>query len=300
MFEFFCYFFGILITGRVGTHPNDFFFLSFSAFRNLFWLEKKLWWCFLIFWIFFANFYFGSGRNTLEWFFFSLFLSLSQPILAWKEARMVFSNFLNIFGIILEFSITGWVGTHQNKFFYFLSFSLFPNLFWLEMKLRWCVLIFWIFLLFFFLFSIMCRLGTHRNDFFYFLSFSGFNNLFWIQKKLWYYVIIFWIFLLFFLNFLLLVGYEHIWTIFFYFLPFSAFPNLFWIVFSNFFDFFCICFRVFYDWSGWNTTEQIFFFFFLSFSPLPNLFRLEKELRWYFLNFWIFLLFFWNFLLRVG
>ena len=139
-------------------------------------------------------------------FFFSLFLSLSQPILAWKEARMVFSNFLNIFGIILEFSITGWVGTHQNKFFYFLSFSLFPNLFWLEMKLRWCVLIFWIFLLFFlFLFSIMCRLGTHRNCFFFFffssLSFSVFCNLFWLKMKLRWCFLIFWIFLLFFWNF---------------------------------------------------------------------------------------------------
>ena len=43
---------------------------------------------------FFGIFYYGSCRNTAEQFFlFSLFLGLSQPILAWKEDMMAFSNF---------------------------------------------------------------------------------------------------------------------------------------------------------------------------------------------------------------
>ena len=139
-----------------------FCFLSFSAFPILFLLEKKLWWFFFkflnIFLYFYTIFYSRSGRNPSERFFlFSLFLSLSLPILAWKEAMMVFSEFLNSFTIILEFSITGRVGTHGNDFFYFLSFIAFPNLIWFEKMLWWCFLIFWIFLLFFW--NFLLRVG---------------------------------------------------------------------------------------------------------------------------------------------
>ena len=121
-----------------------FYFLSFSEFPNLFWIGKKLWWCFIIFWIFqlmvffnFLNFftiffwilYSVAGRNSSKrFFFFSLFLGLFQSILASKEAIMVFSNFLNFFPIFLEFFIPGQVGTHRNDFFFFffnfLIFSL--------------------------------------------------------------------------------------------------------------------------------------------------------------------------------
>ena len=101
-----------------------FFSLSFLAFLNLFWLEKKLWWCFLIFFNLFAIFLefsitirVGTHRND---FFFSSFLGLVQLILAWKEAIIVFSNFLNFFASFLEFSITGRVGTQRNDFFYFI------------------------------------------------------------------------------------------------------------------------------------------------------------------------------------
>ena len=153
--NFFAIFLEFPIPGWVETHRNEFcYFLSFSAFPILFWLEMKLCWCFLIFWIFllfFKIFYYGSVRNTSERFFFlfSLFHSFSQPIFAWKGAMMVFSNFLNFFAIFLEFSFLGKVETHQNEFCYFLSFSAFPILFWLEMKLWWCFLIFWIFCNFF-------------------------------------------------------------------------------------------------------------------------------------------------------
>ena len=135
------------ITGRVETQRNDFFYLlSFAGFPNLFWLIKKLLWCFLIFLIFcyFCRiFNYGSGRNTTERFFaFSLFRSLSQPILARNEAMMVFSKFLNFYAIFLELSITGLVEAQQDDFFHLLSFAGFPNLFWLVKKLRWCFLIF--------------------------------------------------------------------------------------------------------------------------------------------------------------
>ena len=105
-------------------------------------------------------FNYGSGRNTTDRFIaFSLFRGLSQPILAWNEAKMVFSKFLNFFAIFLEFSIMVRVGTQQNDFSYFYSFSAFHNLFWLERKLWWCFLIFWIFFLFFGIFYY----GSGRN-----------------------------------------------------------------------------------------------------------------------------------------
>ena len=83
---------------------------------------------------FFGIFFSGSGRNPLERILlFSLFLCLSHPILAWNEAMMVFSNFLNFFALFFEFSIMSQIGgTHRNDFFYFLPFSFFCNLSWLE------------------------------------------------------------------------------------------------------------------------------------------------------------------------
>ena len=133
-------------------------FLLFSLFLGLsptlFWLEMKQWVFsnFLNFSAIFFNFLLRVGQEhigTIFFFLFSLFHGLSQPIFVWKEAMMVFSNFLNFFAIFLEFSFSGRVETHRNEFRYFLSFSAFPVLFWLEKKLWGCFLIFWIFLLFF-------------------------------------------------------------------------------------------------------------------------------------------------------
>ena len=149
------------ITDRVGTDRNDnFYFHSFSTFPNLFWLEKKPSWCFLIFFFsyFFGILYAGSGKNSTELFFlFSLFQSYSQPILAWKEATMVFFNFLNFFAIFLEFSITGRVGTDRNDNFYFHSFLTFPNLFGPERSHHD------VFLLFFCYFFGILYSGSSRN-----------------------------------------------------------------------------------------------------------------------------------------
>ena len=73
------------ITGHAGTKRNDnFYFLSFFAFFNLFWLETMPWWCFLIFWncsLFFCPFLLcvGQERNEMITFIFSL--SKSFPTL---------------------------------------------------------------------------------------------------------------------------------------------------------------------------------------------------------------------------
>ena len=117
-------------------------------------------------------------------------------------------NFLNFFVFFLEFSITRWVGTKRNDNFYFLYFSAFSNLFWLEMKPQWYYLIFWLFFVFFFEFFITRRVWTEWKGNFYFFSFSAFFNLFWLEMKPYWYCLVFRIFLLFFWNFLLRVGWE--------------------------------------------------------------------------------------------
>ena len=129
-------------------------------------------------------------------------ISLSRPFPTYLGLEGIhnvffffFFNFLNFFSYFFGVLYLG-SGRNSSKrfFFYFLSFSAIPILFWLEKKLWWCFLIFWFFLEF----SIMGCVGTHQNDFFYFLSFSAFPNLFWLENKQWWCFLIFWIYLLFF------------------------------------------------------------------------------------------------------
>ena len=91
---------------------------------------------------------------------------------------MIFFNIFNFFAISLEFSIMHRVGTKRNDNFYFLSFSSFSFLFWLEMNPQWyffnCFVIFKEF-------SIKHPVRTKRNDNFYFLSSSTLSNLFWLE-----------------------------------------------------------------------------------------------------------------------
>ena len=90
---------------------------------------------------------------------------------------------MNFFAIFLEFSISGRVGIERDDNFYFLSFSSFRNLFWLEKK---ALIVFYSFMNFFTIFlefSISGRVGIDRNDNFYFLSFSAFPDLFWLEEK---------------------------------------------------------------------------------------------------------------------
>ena len=127
------------ITRRVGKKRNyNFYFLAFPSFSNLFWLKMDItvFFNFLDFFsYFFGIFYYTSGRNEMELkFLFSPLLRLFQPTLDWNEAIMVFFNFFNFFAIFLEFSISLRVRTKRNDNFYFLPFSNFSNLLWLEMK----------------------------------------------------------------------------------------------------------------------------------------------------------------------
>ena len=79
-FEFFWYFFGIFYfeSGRNGTERNDnFYFLSFSTFSNLFrlkWSHNGIFFIFWIFLLFFCNLFLRVGleRNRTIIFIFSL------------------------------------------------------------------------------------------------------------------------------------------------------------------------------------------------------------------------------------
>ena len=133
---------------------------------------------------------------------FSPFVSLFQLILVWKEVITGFFNFLKIFAIFLEFSFTRWMGTKRNDNFYFLYFSAFSNLFWLEMKPQWYYLIFWFFFIFFFwIFYYPSGMnGTERK--FLFLLFLGIFQpiLAWNEAITVFFNLL--NFLLFFLNFI--------------------------------------------------------------------------------------------------
>ena len=92
----FLFFWNFLLPVGLRTERKDnFYFFSFSAFSNLFWLEMKPWWNFLLYWIFllfFLIFTYPSGRNEMKRNdnFYFLSLSLFQPVLAWNDAIMDF------------------------------------------------------------------------------------------------------------------------------------------------------------------------------------------------------------------
>ena len=168
------------ITRRVGTKLNDnIYFLSFSAFSNLFWLQMKLYWHFLIFWIFLQ--FFGNfnlcvrlGRNETIIFIFSLSLPFPNYF-GWKWCHngIFFLLFWYFFGIFYNVS-----GRNETIIFIFSLSWPFPNYF----GLKWCHNgIFLLFLLFFLAFPIPRRIGTERNDNFYFHPFSASVNLFWLE-----------------------------------------------------------------------------------------------------------------------
>ena len=107
--NFFAIFLEFSIRSRVGTHQNYFFFLTFSAFHKLFRLEKKLRWCFQIFWIlllFFWYFLLRVGKEHIGKIFFYYFLSFSAfPILFLleKELWWFFINFWTFFIFFYNF-----------------------------------------------------------------------------------------------------------------------------------------------------------------------------------------------------
>ena len=100
--NFFTIFLEFSITRRVGTERNNnFYFLSFSALSNLFWVEMTPYWFYDYFLTFFAiSLEFsiarrvGTERNDN---FYFLFLSIFVPILAWNVVIMVFFLFFLLF-----------------------------------------------------------------------------------------------------------------------------------------------------------------------------------------------------------
>ena len=148
--NFVAIFLKVSITRRVRTKRYDnFYFLSFSAFSNLFWLEwshKGIYYFYGFCCYFLGIFNYGSGRNGSEqYFLFSVFFTLLLRILDWKDPIMVFFNF---FAMFLEFYVMRRVRMKRKDNFCFLPVSSFSSLFLLGMKPSWYFLLFWIFLLF--------------------------------------------------------------------------------------------------------------------------------------------------------
>ena len=158
---------------RVGTELNDnFYFLPFSSFSNLFWPEMNPQWYFFIFLNFFLIFMEFSithrvGMKRNDNFYFGLKWSNNGIFL-------IFLIFWLFFGIFLY--ALGRNGTEWNDNFYFRSFSDFSSLkAWNE-----AIMVSFNFLNFFSIFlefCIMRRVRTKWNENFYFLCFSSFSNL---------------------------------------------------------------------------------------------------------------------------
>ena len=143
---------------------------------------------------------------------------------------MVLFSFLNFFAIFLEFSITCRVRTEQNDNFYFFSFLAFSNLFWLEMKPKWYILIFWIFLLLFWNFELRVRWERNGTIIFIFYLSHLFQTYFGLKRI---HNGIFLIFLQFFCNFLLRVVLERNVMVIFIFPLSHPFPTYFGLKWSH-------------------------------------------------------------------
>ena len=130
-FTFFATFLEFYITRWVGTKRNyNFYFLSFSAFSNLFWPEMKPPRYFFNFLAILLEFSITcrAGMERNDNFYFLAFPSF--PNLFWF-------NFL-IFTIFLLFSWNFLLRDGRNEMerkFLFSPFPGLPNLVWLEMKL---------------------------------------------------------------------------------------------------------------------------------------------------------------------
>ena len=169
--NFFAIFLEFSITSRLETDRNDnFLYLSFVAFSNLFWIEMKpqlyFFLIFLSFQLFFWNFQLrvGQERNGTT-ILFSLFLSLFQ--LFWLEIKPY--GYLLLLRILLLFFWNfqlwvGWLG-RIGTICFIISLS-WPSSTYFGLKRSHNGI------------SISRQLWTIWNDNLYFLSFSTFSNLF--------------------------------------------------------------------------------------------------------------------------
>ena len=147
----------------------------------------------------FKNFFGNSlAWVGLEWNsernFCCLFLGLSCPGLLRNKARMTFFSFLTFLQFFWEHSGPGRVGTELLTIFFLISFTAYPYSVWLEIKPKWCILIFWV--LYYVFGNIPTWVGRNRSwnkVFFYLFFFLSWQGLAWNAGKK-----IFWIFLNFF------------------------------------------------------------------------------------------------------
>ena len=117
-FHFFAHFMEFSITRRIETKRIDnFYFISLSAFSNLFWLEMKSQWYFLIFWFFFRFFWNFLLLVELERNGETIFIfSLSRPFQTYFRLKRshnrvfwFFEFFFYFFGIF--YYASSWYGT---------------------------------------------------------------------------------------------------------------------------------------------------------------------------------------------
>ena len=120
----------------------------------------------------FLNFLTRVGFERIERnFFCSLFFGLSWPVSSWNEAWMMFFNFRHFLAFIFGFSNSGRVRTDRKEIFFVLYFSVCLDSFRLEMKLRWCFLLFKIFLHLFLNSQTRVRFERIGRKFFFFAIF---------------------------------------------------------------------------------------------------------------------------------
>ena len=160
------------ITRRVGTKRNDnFYFLSFSAFSNLFWLEMKpqrYFLIFLIFMLFYWNFLLCVGREPNGTITF-IFL-LSHPFPSYFGLKWILNDIFSFLQFFWIFYYASGRNEMERKFL----FSSFLGLFQSTLAWNEAVIVLFNFLNFFpiFLkFSTTCWVGTKQNGNFYFPSF---------------------------------------------------------------------------------------------------------------------------------
>ena len=142
---------------------------------------------FLNFFAIFLEFCITRHVGAERKFLFSLFLGLFQPILASKEAIIVFFWFFEFFCYSFGISITGQEGTKRNDNFYFPSFSAFPAYFGLKRSHHGIFEFFSIFLPFFG--DFLLRVGHERNGMIIFIfslsqSFPTYFGMKWSRNRI--------------------------------------------------------------------------------------------------------------------
>ena len=125
------------------------------------------------------------GTKQNDSFYITSFSAFSNLFRVEMMPQRYFLIFWIFFAIFLKFSLTRTVGTERNgmKIFIFSLSHPFPTYFRLKWNHNGIFYFFWIFLLFFFEFTITRRVGKERTVNFYFFTFSAFSNLFWLEMK---------------------------------------------------------------------------------------------------------------------